>query len=581
VGSQALGFRKETSGQTKPLAFPILVMCLWGAIILSGCGGGGLTTVGSVSPPSIITQPTSETVTVGSSATFSVVASGTAPLSYQWQQNGTAIAGATAAAYTTPPTVISDNGSQFTVVASNPGGSITSNAANLTVNAMTLIAGTSYYLATAADGGNDSNDGLSPGAPWLTPNHPLNCGDTITAVASTSYSASNFTSGEWGTVTCPGGNNVAWLQCATFDACKISSSSTDGFQVTSSYWGIQGWEVSVTGSRSACFAATPPSTSTIHHIIFANDVANGCGANGFTTYNNGNASADYIAIVGNIAYNAAQSRTECYSGISIYQPVQSDSVAGTHIYVAGNLSYGNVDPDPCAGGTPTDGEGIIFDTWDGSQGGFPSPYTAQGVAENNILISNGGRGFEVFNNNGTLQAPIYFRYNTVWGNNTDTNQNATYCGEVLLNSALNIQAEFNVSATNAATGCGMNTLYAWYVGSGGASDVVDSNLGYSASGSSDGVNNSTGFSYGPNNVFGTSPNFVNPVMPGAPSCGGSSSVPNCIATIIEDFQAQASQASGWGYQPVSSTSTNDPLFPQWLCSANLPPGLVTMGCSTE
>ncbi|MGH7887496.1 MAG: G8 domain-containing protein, partial [Candidatus Binatia bacterium] len=51
--------------------------------------------------PSITTQPASRTVSVGQTATFNVVASGTAPLSYQWQKSGANIAGATAASYTT------------------------------------------------------------------------------------------------------------------------------------------------------------------------------------------------------------------------------------------------------------------------------------------------------------------------------------------------------------------------------------------------------------------------------------------------------------------------------------------------
>src|SRR5205823_11235480 len=61
-------------------------------------------------------------------------ASRTAPLRYQWQKNGTAISAATAASYTTPATTTSDSGAQFTVVVSNAVGSVTSNAAALTVN---------------------------------------------------------------------------------------------------------------------------------------------------------------------------------------------------------------------------------------------------------------------------------------------------------------------------------------------------------------------------------------------------------------------------------------------------------------
>src|SRR5947207_678479 len=82
--------------------------------------------------PAITTQPASQTVSVGQTATFTVTAAGTAPLSYQWQRNGTAIGAATAASYTTPATTASDSGDQFTVVVSNTAGSMTSNAAALT-----------------------------------------------------------------------------------------------------------------------------------------------------------------------------------------------------------------------------------------------------------------------------------------------------------------------------------------------------------------------------------------------------------------------------------------------------------------
>jgi len=85
--------------------------------------------------PSITTQPASQTVTAGQTATFSVSATGIAPINYQWNRNGAAVSGATSSSYTTPATTSSDNGAQFTVVVSNTSGSITSSAATLTVNA--------------------------------------------------------------------------------------------------------------------------------------------------------------------------------------------------------------------------------------------------------------------------------------------------------------------------------------------------------------------------------------------------------------------------------------------------------------
>ncbi|HYT24785.1 MAG TPA: carboxypeptidase regulatory-like domain-containing protein, partial [Candidatus Polarisedimenticolia bacterium] len=51
--------------------------------------------------PAITTPPVNQTVTAGQTATFTVVAGGTAPLSYQWQKSGINIAGATSASYTT------------------------------------------------------------------------------------------------------------------------------------------------------------------------------------------------------------------------------------------------------------------------------------------------------------------------------------------------------------------------------------------------------------------------------------------------------------------------------------------------
>jgi hypothetical protein len=97
---------------------------------------------GSPVPPTITTQPANRTVTVGQTASFSVAASGTAPLSYQWQKNASNIAGATGSSYTTPATVSADNGTTYRCVVSNSAGSVTSNSATLTVTSGTVGSGT-------------------------------------------------------------------------------------------------------------------------------------------------------------------------------------------------------------------------------------------------------------------------------------------------------------------------------------------------------------------------------------------------------------------------------------------------------
>ena len=434
---------------------------------------------------------------------------------------------------------------------------------------------TTYYLAPAAARGRDSNNGTSAVTPWLTPNHRVNCGDVILATPGT-YAEENFRSGQWGVVNCSTGNNVAWLKCATFDACKINISSAghNAMTPTESYWGIQGWEVTASYiSGSQCFEAFPPDfTHTVHHIIFANNIANGCGDGGFTTgASAANVGTDYIAIIGNIAYNAAQDDSNCYSGIDITVPVNSDKHPGTHIYIAGNFVWGNIDPNPCSHTVPTDGQGINLDTVNDYS------YSGQIVIDNNISVFNGAAGIQSFLNTGrSPNAKIYIRYNTVYGNQKG-GVNAYPCAEINLNHSLSSAVYSNLVVTGAPTGClRAISIYALGVTSGDATDVIYDNFLYSATG-----NNISGATGGPGNLTGTNPNFVNPVQPSAPNCGSASSVPNCMATVIANFTPRAAASAVYGYQRPLPYSTYDPLFPRWMCNVDLPAGLVTMGCLAQ
>ena len=83
--------------------------------------------------PTITTHPSNRTVSVGASATFTVAASGTQPLNYQWLRNTVNISGATSASYTFSNAQLSDSGAMFRCVVSNSFGTATSNAAQLTV----------------------------------------------------------------------------------------------------------------------------------------------------------------------------------------------------------------------------------------------------------------------------------------------------------------------------------------------------------------------------------------------------------------------------------------------------------------
>ena len=88
--------------------------------------------------PTITTQPQDVEVKENETATFTVEATGSEPLSYQWQEskNGsdwTDIEGATAAEYTTGQTTMDMNGTQYRCVVKNNVNEVTSNAATLTV----------------------------------------------------------------------------------------------------------------------------------------------------------------------------------------------------------------------------------------------------------------------------------------------------------------------------------------------------------------------------------------------------------------------------------------------------------------
>jgi hypothetical protein len=102
--------------------------------LLPGCGGGGGGSGSAAAvAPAITAQPTDQRAAVGTTATFTVAANGTAPLSYQWQKGTTAISGATASSYTTPATTLADDGATFQVVVSNSAGNAKSNGARLSV----------------------------------------------------------------------------------------------------------------------------------------------------------------------------------------------------------------------------------------------------------------------------------------------------------------------------------------------------------------------------------------------------------------------------------------------------------------
>ena len=97
-----------------------------------------------ITAPAISAQPANITVTELQPASFSVTATGGAPLSYQWRRNGTAVAGATSATLTISSALAADHSAKFSAVVTNSAGSVTSTEAVLTQELpMFLMAGQS------------------------------------------------------------------------------------------------------------------------------------------------------------------------------------------------------------------------------------------------------------------------------------------------------------------------------------------------------------------------------------------------------------------------------------------------------
>ncbi|MBI2514185.1 MAG: putative Ig domain-containing protein [Opitutae bacterium] len=150
--------------------------------------------------PAIATQPAAQNVGVGMRATFSVDATGTAPIAYQWRRNGIPISGATAASLTIAQATANDAGT-YDVVVTNHRGSVTSAAVALTVDVPPQITG-----------GSDQRLTIAPGQPLAltvaatTANGPLSYrwkknNRVIAGATAATYSLANFAPADAGAYT--------------------------------------------------------------------------------------------------------------------------------------------------------------------------------------------------------------------------------------------------------------------------------------------------------------------------------------------------------------------------------------------
>lgn len=310
-----------------------------GAITLNFNITGGVSNVA----PSITTQPSSVTVTAGSSASFTVAAIGTPTPSYQWQKGGADIAGATSATYTIASVVLGDAGN-YTAVATNSAGSATSNAATLTVNsAATAPAITTQPTSVAVTTGSAASfTVLASGSPTPTYQWQKN-GVNIAGETGTTYSIASVVAGDAGNYTAVATNSAgsATSNTATLTVSAAAIAPTITTQPTS---------VSVTAGGSASFTVAASGNPTPTYQ-WQKDGVNIVGATG-TTYSIASVAAgdagNYAAVATNSAGSATSTAATLTVGAAAVAPLITTQPTNVTVTVGGSASF-----TVAASGSPT------------------------------------------------------------------------------------------------------------------------------------------------------------------------------------------------------------------------------------
>lgn len=527
-----------------------------------------------------------------------------------------------------------------------------------------------YFLANS--GGSDANGGTTTGAAWNTANHAVNCGDEIVVQPGT-YSGRFFQN--FGVVSnCPsssggvagaGGVYTANLVCAVPFACI-----SDGIWVNKSNWSVQGFTVSdVSSNIAVAMRATPTGAgTTLSYVAFINNVCTGASLACF--YGGGSTDAtksvDEFALIGNVAFNGAQTSGQCGSGLSINTPNTVDSFAGTHIAVIGNYAYGNIngicgansggngafstdsggtgsgsstvivasatgmkagypigaqnaagivttgisqpnwitnvstntltlntvtsgtiaDGTSIAVGLTTDGEGLIFDTWNSNA------YAKQAYVSQNVFWGNGGNGMVLLCQSACAAGlNITVDHNTVYGNLQDY-KHSSFGAEFNFNTGATFAGTFtitnNIVEASVITPTGSPSTFknvpSTNVGMGNAVVSALLNPGYTVSGNffksaasatcpaggtCNGASNDVAYfnsaNYASGNTFGTDPGLANvAALPTtAPNCSGQSNVYQCMVTAgVVAAVVPSGSAAAAGYQPPGGCTANSK-WPTW------------------
>jgi parallel beta-helix repeat protein len=223
-------------------------------------------------------------------------------------------------------------------------------------------------------------------------------------------------------------------------------------------------------------------TDNSHHIKIVNCKVHDCGGGGIQV-----SGGDYITIEDNIVYNNAWYSVYANSGISIYQPHNSDGVTGYKIVIQRNKSYGNDSKVKWQVGCKySDGNGIIIDdTRNGQNTSSYGVYLGKILVANNITFNNGGSGIHAYASN---NVDIVFNVSYLNGQRSGYNDGGIYG-----NSTTNVQILNNIIV--GISGKNVNSNFS------NTSHTVNYNLFFQG--------NTPSIS-GVNDLKATNPSFINP-----------------------------------------------------------------------
>jgi|GEM_PF-6301911 len=147
-----------------------------------------------------------------------------------------------------------------------------------------------------------------------------------------------------------------------------------------------------------------------HHIKITDNVIHDTPGNGISSVG-----SDYLFIQNNLVYRAGWYAPWGMSGISSYEPTNSDDRQDVYRHIiSDNISHSNYNYFECyCSGytTVTDGNGIIIDDGRHEQGDRSKAYNGRVLVANNVVYNNGARGINVY-----LTDKVDVFNNTAWGN---------------------------------------------------------------------------------------------------------------------------------------------------------------------